>query len=153
MGIPKKRRTIWWGLILALPSMSLLSADQVDRVDIADCEKTSCYSKWIKSFEVEKDVSVRAWFDIVDPFKEGNQSVYPLFNVYNNTGAEIKVRIGMQLLDEENKIVVEASQETSFTPFNKTESEYKTYRSIKPSRLTAEQIRKTKYVAVIYRRI
>jgi hypothetical protein len=153
MEILKKRRMTWWGLILALPSLSLLSADLVDRIDIADCEKQSCYSKWIKTFDVEKNVNVRVWFDIVDPFKEGNQSIYPLFNVYNNTGAEIKVRLGMQLLDEERKVLVETSQETSFTPFNKAESEYKTYRSIKPSKLTAEQIRKTKHVVVIYKRV
>jgi hypothetical protein len=153
MEMLKKQRMFWCGLILALPPVSLFSADQVNQIDISDCEKQSCYSKWIQTFDVERDVNVRAWFDIVDPFKEGYQSIYPLFNVYNNTGTEIKVRLGMQLLDEEKRIVVESSQETSFTPFNKAESAYKTYRSIAPSKLTTEQIRKTKYVAVIYKRI
>ena len=149
----KKLQTFWWGLFLILLHTPVLSADLIYQIDITGCEEEPCYSKWIQTLDVEKSVSVQAWFDIADPFKEGSKDIYPLFNVFNNTGTAIKVRLGMQLLDADKRIVVETSQEASFSPFNKKESAYKTYLSITPKKLTAEQIRRAKYVAVIYQRI
>jgi hypothetical protein len=149
----KKVQTFWCGLSILLFLVPALSAELIYQIDIAGCEKEPCYSKWIQTLDVEKNVSVQAWFDIVDPFKEGSKDIYPLFNVFNNTGAAIKVRLGMRLLDADRKLLVETSQETSFTPFSKEESAYKTYRSITPTKLTAEQIRRAKFVAVIYQKM
>jgi hypothetical protein len=153
MQMAKKLQTFWFGLFLTLLHTPVLSADLIYPIDIAGCEKDSCYSKWTQTIDVEKGVSVQAWFDIVDPFKEGSKDIYPLFNVFNNTGAAIRVRLGMQLLDADRKLLVETSQETSFTSFKKEESANKTYRSITPVKLTTDQIGKAKYVAVIYKKI
>ncbi len=139
------------GILLLIFSTAVYANEEIYKIDISKCERKSCFTVFNKSFNVGKDIKVVAWADVVDAFKKGLPSFYPLFTIYNKSSRTIKVEIGMQLLDENKKVLAGRNIKTKFTKYNPKASKYETYRSLNAIDLNKEMISHTKYVNVIVR--
>jgi hypothetical protein len=140
------------GILLLVFSVSAYANAETYKIDISKCGSKSCFSVFNKTFTVGKDIRVVAWADVVDAFNKGVPGFYPLFNIYNKSSSAIAVEIGMQLLDENKKVLAERIQKTNFPVYNPKASKYEIYRSLNAIRLTKKIIARTKYVNIIVRK-
>ena len=138
-------------LIMIFPTY-VCADEKVYEIDISKCKLESCFNAFNKTFKVGENIKVVAWADVVDVSKPGTPSFYPLFNIYNEGTAKLKVEIGMQLLDKNRVILAERIYEDQFSPYNPKASQYEIYRSLNAMDLTSEIITSTKYVNVIVNR-
>ena len=103
-------------------------------------------------FNPENDIKVQAWFDVVKLPDKPDPLFYPLFNVFNYSESEAEITIGMQLLDQTGRVLIEATDKAVFKPTKVTEGSYETYLSINARPLSSETVAQTKFVRVVYQR-
>jgi len=106
------RRNIGSWLAATLLSLALsVHADGAPfTVDLTSCVERDCQSnQLIHTFKPEGDVEVMAGYNIMHWEGERGTKLYPLFQVFNRTGAPIDIRIGLQLLDETHSPLMEVT--------------------------------------------
>ena len=139
--------------IIALLLSKACFADAVARpIDISECMIKNCMSRDVHVFSPEENFRVQAWFDIVTFADKQVTHFYPLFNVFNYTEEPSRVVIGMQLLDQDKKVLLEVKDKSTFDPTRKTEGSYETYFSVNARPVTAEILNNTKFLRVVFER-
>jgi hypothetical protein len=103
-------------------------------------------------FAPVESFKVQAWFDVVSIPDKPFPYFYSLFNVFNYSKNEAELIIGMQLLDQAGKVLLEATDKALFKPTQKTEGSYETYFSVNAKPVSAEIANQTKYLRVVFRR-
>ncbi len=143
------RLAFFCALIFSFPAFA---DGQKVGVDISSCvgKGSNCFSKGLHEFNAEEKVKVQAWFDAVELDQKGITKFFPLFNIYNYSKKIIEAEIGMQLLDVNDKVLIEIKSPNSFKPTKKTEPSYETYISLPAKPLSPDILKATKFVRVIY---
>ena len=103
-------------------------------------------------FTPEEGFKVQAWFDVVTRKDGSFASFYPLFNVFNYSASAAEVVVGMQLLDQAGKVLVEATDTAVFEPTEQTEGSYETYLSIIAVPISVDVANQAKFLRVVFRR-
>ncbi len=135
--------------VLLIFPLSVNAYEHTVEIDISKCAEQSCFSVFQETFNASDHLKIVAWADITDTLDKGQPSFYPLFNVYNTSTATVDLEIGMQLLDENRAILIQKVDETSFTPYDESESQYKIYRSLNASDLTDDMLSNTRFITII----
>ncbi len=121
-------------------------------IDISACLTKNCMARDVHVFNPENDIKVQAWFDVVKFPDKPDPLFYPLFNVFNYSKSDAEITIGMQLLNQSGRVLVEATGKAIFKPTKNTEGSYETYLSINAQPLSSETIMQTRFVRVVYQR-
>ena len=143
------RLAFFCALIFSFPAFA---DGQKVGVNISSCvaKESRCFSKGLHEFNAEDKVKVQAWFDAVKLDPKDNTKFFPLFNVYNYSEKIIEAEIGMQLLDINDKVLIEIKSPYSFKPTQKTEPSYETYISLGAQPLSPDMLKAAKFVRVVY---
>jgi hypothetical protein len=146
-----KRRFIFASLALVF-SNACFADGTIRPINISECMIKNCMARGIHKFSPEDSFMVQAWFDIVR--REDTQTTYffPLFNVFNYTQIESEVLVGMQLLDQNKKILLEVKDKRLVSPTQETEGSVETYISLNANQVTVEIVKNTRFLNVIFRR-
>ena len=148
-----KIKTTFTFAVLALALSNACFADGVARpIDISECMTEDCYGRDAHIFSPEENLEIQAWFDIVNFPDEKTTNFFPLFSVSNSTQKQFEVTIGMQLLDHDKKILVEAKWERHFDSVQSTEGSDEIFVSVPAEPVTLEIVRDAKFLRVIFRR-
>ena len=140
--------------LLALLLSKHCFADGAPRpIDISDCMVKNCMSQDVHVSSPEENFRVQAWFDIVTFADKKVTYFYPLFNVFNYTQEPSQVVVGMQLLDQDKIVLLEAKGKSMFNPTRNTEGSYDTYFSVNAKPVTAEIVKNARYLRVVFERI
>lgn len=143
-------------VLLAALAVALSSACYADGelrpISISECMTKNCMSREVHVSSPEENFRVQAWFDIVTWPDKQITYFYPLFNVFNYSTEEAEVLVGMQLLDGNETVSLEATSKSRFAPTKQTEGSYETYLSINAQPVTMEIAKKTRFLKVLYRR-
>jgi len=139
--------------VLALVLSKACFADGIARpINISECIIKNCMARDVHVFSPEKNFKVQAWFDIVNQEDQQITYFYPLFNVFNYTQKQSQILIGMQLLDQDKNILLEAKDNSLFDPTQNTEGSYETYFSVNAKAMTLEIVKNAKFLRVIFQR-
>ncbi len=93
-------------------------------INIAKCLENNCMAQDVHVFTPEENFKVQAWFDVVSFPDKPIPYFYPLFNVFNYSNNEAELVVGMQLIDQAGKVLLEATDKAVFKPTEKTEGSY-----------------------------
>ena len=148
-----KIRTLLPFTVLALLLSGACFADgEVRPIDISGCMPEDCYGRDSHVFSPEENLEIQAWFDIVNMPNEEGAHFFPLFSVSNSTQKQIEGVIGMQLLDHDKEILLEAKLDSSFESIQSTEGPDAQFVSVPAEPVTLEIVKNTKFLRVIFRR-
>jgi hypothetical protein len=140
-------------IFLALFVGTSNAAEEVSPVDISKCKGFDCTTVWKGTYKLEPGIEVKAWFDAVDASNSGSLYFFPLFSIKNESGAPIKLKLGMQLLDSGNNVVAEASDNVKFAPYHVGVSDQDRFVSMNAVILTEKSTSAVKFVKVTYEQI
>lgn len=141
------------GLAVSLLLLALSAHADSDpfEVNLAPCVEKDCQSNQpIHKFEPEGDIEVQAGYNIVHWEGERGTKLYPLFQVFNRTGAPIDIRIGLQLLNEARAPLLEVVGSRSLEHTTKRKPSYETGISVNAGAITREQMNNAKYMRVVF---
>jgi hypothetical protein len=139
-------------LLLLFPLVSF-AGGEIKEIDLTSCIEKSCMSNDpILEFTPESNVKIQAGFNIVHWNDGGGTKFYPLFQLYNLTEKPFQIIIGMQLLDKNMSVLIEAKQVKLLNATKNTKPSYETGLSINAEPITKEIIRNTKYLRILYSR-
>ena len=139
-------------LLLMLPLVSFASGD-IKEIDLTSCLEKSCMSNdLIIEFVPENNVKIQAGFNVIHWNDGGGTKFYPLFQLYNLTEKPFQIIIGMQLLDKNKSVLIEAKQSKLMNATKNTKPSYETGLSINAEPITKEIIKNTNFLRVLYSR-
>ncbi len=139
-------------LVLAIQQVSF-ATDNIEKFDLSDCIEKNCMSNELPiTINPETNVKIQAGFNVMHWSDGGGIKFYPLFQLYNLTGEPFQIVIGMQLLDNEKSILLEAKESKLMVTAKSEEPTYETGLSINAVPITNEIMQNTKFVRIIYKR-
>ncbi len=139
-------------LMLAIQQVSFAS-DNIVKFDLSGCIEKNCMSNELPiTINPEPNVKIQAGFNLMHWKDSGGTKFYPLFQLYNLTGKPVQIVIGMQLLDNKNSILLEATESKLMVTAKSEEPTYETGLSINAAPITKEIIQNAKFVRIIYKR-
>jgi hypothetical protein len=137
-------------LLLALPFSS--SADNTTfEVDLSPCVENDCMKNdLVHEFEPNSKIKVYAGYNVVH-WEDRGSKLYPLFQIYNRKGKSIDIKIGLQLLDSKETVILEMMGYKTLDHTDKQEHSYETYVPLNAGSVNEDILNNTKYMRVIYK--
>ena len=139
-------------LLLAIQQVSVAS-DNIVKFDLSGCIEKNCMSNELPiTINPEPNVKIQAGFNLMHWTDGSGTNFYPLFQLYNLTGKPVQIVIGMQLLDNKNSILLEATESKLMVTAKSEVPTYETGLSVNAVPITKEIMQNTKFVTIIYKR-